>query len=203
MSKSKENISCKQVLDYMMNQNKPFSAGDILANIKVDCGKTAVTRILDKLVSEQKILEKTYGKQKVYYVNQNLFPETKDTDLQNMDSQLLELSNELNGLQKEIKKFDDVIGTLGKSLTTEEAQLELSCAKIEILQQKDKLRMLESKAGHVKPDEKEKIYQNKEKYVKEYTRRKRITNDVIDAILEGYPKSKKHLLDEIGVDLNL
>ncbi|KAK2157018.1 hypothetical protein LSH36_200g01015 [Paralvinella palmiformis] len=36
--------------------------------------------------------------------------------------------------------------------------------------------------------------------VKVWRKRKRMTNDILDAILEGYPKKKKDLLEEIGIE---
>lgn len=45
-----------------------------------------------------------------------------------------------------------------------------------------------------------KIKQEHGKMVKEYKKRKRICTDIINAILEGYPKSKKVLIEEIGIE---
>jgi 26S proteasome regulatory subunit (ATPase 3-interacting protein) len=36
--------------------------------------------------------------------------------------------------------------------------------------------------------------------VKEYKKRKRICSEIIDSILEGYPKTKKHLIEEVGLE---
>ncbi|KAI0231510.1 Homologous-pairing-like protein 2 [Lamellibrachia satsuma] len=38
------------------------------------------------------------------------------------------------------------------------------------------------------------------KYVKEWKKRKRMANDILDAILEGYPKKKKDLYEDIGIE---
>ena len=45
-----------------------------------------------------------------------------------------------------------------------------------------------------------KIQQLKEKNSSELRKRKRICVDMLDAIMEGYPKGKKALYDEIGIE---
>lgn len=45
-----------------------------------------------------------------------------------------------------------------------------------------------------------KAQQLKEKSTTELRKRKRICLDILDQILENYPKSKKALLEEVGVE---
>lgn len=200
MSKSKEASVSKQILDYMMDQNRPFSANDILGSIQAECGKTAVIRTIDMLVSEKKIKEKIYGKQKIYYINQNMFASLQNVDVQTMDAEINELSNTWSALQKEIKSSEDALGNLNKSITNEAAESELEHLKVEIPALKEKLKNLQNKSGNFDPKEKKALCDKQEKYHKEYIRRKRMANNIIDAILEGYPKSKKQLLEELGVE---
>lgn len=44
-----------------------------------------------------------------------------------------------------------------------------------------------------------KVKASNEKGVSELRKRKRICGDMIDQILEGYPKPKKALLEEVGI----
>ncbi|KAF7697834.1 hypothetical protein HF521_004344 [Silurus meridionalis] len=48
--------------------------------------------------------------------------------------------------------------------------------------------------------EREKVYKERILYVKEWKKRKRLAADMMGAILEGYPKSKKEFLEEVGVE---
>ncbi len=50
----------------MVKLNRPLSANDILANLNGQLSKTNITNCLDDLVKEQKIIEKVYGKQRVF-----------------------------------------------------------------------------------------------------------------------------------------
>ncbi|KAL8603663.1 hypothetical protein ACOMHN_017160 [Nucella lapillus] len=52
----------------------------------------------------------------------------------------------------------------------------------------------------VSKEDRDKVLKRRSQCVKEWRKRKRMSNDIIDAILEGYPKTKKHLMDEIGIE---
>ncbi|GFS34084.1 homologous-pairing protein 2 homolog [Trichonephila inaurata madagascariensis] len=196
---SKSNVN-KQILDYLKDQNRPYSVIDIHNNLHKEHGKTAVIKALESLVNDGKVKEKTYGKQKIYFVDQNEFPNSKNADLQQMDAEINNMNNTLNDLQKQIKTAESELGAIDKSLTTEEAETELQKIKNELPQLRSKLESLESNIGRVKPEEKDALYEARKKYCKEWQKRKRLVNDMIDAILEGYPKTKKHLFEEIGIE---
>ncbi|KAJ8979465.1 hypothetical protein NQ317_002815 [Molorchus minor] len=50
------------------------------------------------------------------------------------------------------------------------------------------------------PKEKIETEKGYERYLDQYRKRKRMCMDILDSILENYPKSKKHLFDEIGIE---
>lgn len=60
------------------------------------------------------------------------------------------------------------------------------------------------------PKEFEKLQQLRDKNLQEYRKRKRLCNDMIDGIMEGYPKPKKKLIEDteietdeaVGFDIN-
>lgn len=60
------------VLGYLIHQNRPFSATDLIANLatKVKLGKTALMKVLKDLQDGGKIETRTAGKQVVYHVKQ-------------------------------------------------------------------------------------------------------------------------------------
>jgi 26S proteasome regulatory subunit (ATPase 3-interacting protein) len=58
------------VIDYLTAQNRPFNANDVFNNLHGQVGKTALTRVLAKLVDEGRIHGKCYGKQWVYVAKQ-------------------------------------------------------------------------------------------------------------------------------------
>ena len=64
----------KKILNYMQDQNRPYSATDVLLNLHKEIGKTQVVKSLEGLAKAGHLVEKVYGKQKIYFVNQNTLP---------------------------------------------------------------------------------------------------------------------------------
>jgi len=54
-----------------------------------------VQRTLDLLVSQDKLVEKVYGKQKVYMMKQSLYPEVTMSELKKMEERIRELQDKL------------------------------------------------------------------------------------------------------------
>ena len=64
----------------------------------------------------------------------------------------------------------------------------------------EKLEKLQKGTVLISKEEKEKVYKGRETCVKAWRKRKRISSDILNAILEGYPKSKKQLYEEVGIE---
>lgn len=64
-----------RVLDFLVKQNRPMSANDILGNFTGELTKGNVDKALESLASNQSIIEKLYGKQKVFMALQVIFEE--------------------------------------------------------------------------------------------------------------------------------
>ncbi|KAH9370712.1 homologous-pairing protein 2 homolog [Haemaphysalis longicornis] len=200
MSKSKEAVAEKAILDYVKAQNRPYSSNDIFNNLHKEHGKTAVVRALDQLALDGKIKEKTYGKQKIYFANQDEFPDVAEAELSAMDQEIGDLNAKLQEVTRQLQARESQLSALSHSLTTEQLVEKIATVSEERDRLKARLEKLTSNTTFVEPEEKDRIYKDNEKFVKEWRKRKRLANDVIDAILEGYPKGKKALLEETGVE---
>ncbi|GAB1601143.1 homologous-pairing protein 2 homolog [Argonauta hians] len=199
MSKNKD--VQKPVLEYLNQQNRPYSAIDIFNNLRKEYGKTAVTKSLDELAESGKIRKKTYGKQCVYVADQNNFPTLSDAEMKGLEEDIQKLTSKLQSVQNEVNSLDREQKQLNSCLSTEEAKQQLATYTQQNAVLSEKLAKL--KSGNtvvITKEEKEKVYQDRQKFVKEWKKRKRMANDILNAILEGYPKTKKHLYEEIGVE---
>lgn len=79
------------ILEYLQRQNRPYNAKMIFENLHgKDIGlKQAVCqRALDMLVSDGEVTEKTFKKQKLYWVNQSKKPDPDAESLRTMDEQI-------------------------------------------------------------------------------------------------------------------
>ncbi|XP_044036134.1 homologous-pairing protein 2 homolog [Siniperca chuatsi] len=199
---SKKDNGATLILAYLNEKNRPYSAQDVFCNLQKQhgLGKTAVVKAMELLALEGKIKEKTYGKQKIYFADQAQFEDVKDADLKAMDCQISELNAEVQSLNQSCRQLDAEVKELSSSLTTEEMMSEIQELKVECSGYRARLEKIKSATNHVTPEEKEKVYKERDVYVKEWKKRKRLASDMINAILEGYPKSKKEFLDEVGVE---
>lgn len=64
----------------------------------------------------------------------------------------------------------------------------------------EKVAALTAAAGNIKPEDKARIEKEYNANVGEWKKRKRLIKNITDTILENYPKSKKALYDDIGVE---
>ncbi|XP_034567352.1 homologous-pairing protein 2 homolog [Notolabrus celidotus] len=199
---SKKDNGASLILSYINEKNRPYSAQDVFCNLQKQhgLGKTAVVKAMELLALEGKIKEKTYGKQKIYFADQAQFEDVNDADLQAMDGQTSKLSAEVQSLTQTCRQLDAEQKELNSALTTEEIKSEIQKLKAECAGYRARMEKIKSATNHVTPAEKEKVYKERDVYVKEWKKRKRMASDMMNQILEGYPKSKKEFLAEVGVE---
>ncbi|KAL4657807.1 hypothetical protein GN956_G2748 [Arapaima gigas] len=190
------------ILRYLNEKNRPYSAQDVFGNLQKQhgLGKTAVVKAMEQLAQEGKIREKIYGKQKIYFADQSQFADVSDADLRDLDGRIAELSSQLQTVTQSCKQLDAALKELNSTLTTTEMMTEIKKLKQECSGYRERLARIKSAANHVTPEEKEKVYKERNLYFKEWKKRKRLASDMIDSILEGYPKSKKQFLEEAGIE---
>lgn len=56
----------------MESENRPFSFNDIQKRMGESIAKVAIQKSIELLVAKERMVEKTYGKQKIYCVNNKL-----------------------------------------------------------------------------------------------------------------------------------
>ncbi|CAL8265247.1 homologous-pairing protein 2 homolog [Gadus morhua] len=199
---SKKDNSVGIIFAYLNEKNRPYSATDVFTNLQKQhgLGKTAVVKAMEQLAVEGKIKEKVYGKQKIYFADQSQFTQVNDADLKAMDNQISGLSTQVQSINQSCRQLDAELKVLQGSLTTEELTSEIRKLKEDCSGYRVRLQKIQSATNHIPPEEKEKVYKQRDVYVKEWKKRKRLASDMMDAILEGYPKSKKQFLEEVGVE---
>ncbi|XP_021095941.1 homologous-pairing protein 2 homolog isoform X2 [Heterocephalus glaber] len=96
------------LLRYLEEQNRPYSAQDVFGNLQREHGlsKAAVVKTLEQLAQQGRVREKTYGKQKVYFANQDQFDTVSDADLQSLDAKILALTAKVQGLQQSCRHME-------------------------------------------------------------------------------------------------
>ncbi|KAM8824131.1 homologous-pairing protein 2 homolog [Synchiropus picturatus] len=182
--------------------NRPYNAQTIFCNLQKQhgLGKNAVVKALESLALEGRIKRKIYGKQKIYFADQAQFKDVSVADLKKIDDRISGLTAELQSISSINKQLSAELKELKKTPTTDEMVAQIQELKEECARDKARLEKIKSPGDHVPPEERERVCKERDLYVKEWRKRKRLAVDMIDAIMEGYPKSKKELLEEIGIE---
>ena len=191
------------VKSYLEKTNRPYSANDVFNNLNSKdskLSKTAVTRALEELAEQEVIKEKVYGKQKVYMADQSAFQDLDQTQLKQMDDQLKELSHRYNQLRSETKAKEDKLSSLKSGLSADELASRVQQLRREVGDLKNRMKDIDNKTQDFDPKLNEQMKNERQTLVKEWRKRKRFATDMIDAILEGYPNSKKALYEELGIE---
>ncbi|XP_076851587.1 homologous-pairing protein 2 homolog isoform X2 [Brachyhypopomus gauderio] len=200
---SKKDSECAGIiLAYLNEKNRPYSVQDVFGNLQKQhgLGKTAVMKAMEHLAQEGKIKEKVYGKQKIYFADQSQFPDVGESELRDLDSRITELGAQVQSVSQSCRQMDAELKELTSSLTTAEMMSQIQELKAECEGYRERLLKIKSASNHITPEEREKVCKQRSLHVKEWKKRKRLATDMMDAILEGYPKSKKQFLEEVGVE---
>ncbi|XP_046646824.1 homologous-pairing protein 2 homolog [Daphnia pulicaria] len=201
MAKESKDKTSTAVLQYFIMQNRPFAVNDLLQSAQLkDFGKAAVQKTLDQFVVAGKVMEKTYGKQKVYAINQDLVSSPDDLNITEIDAKISELTRQNAEDETFIKKAESELKILNSTLSIAEAtsQLKMLCEENETME--SKIKDLSQNKVKLSAADFKKACVIKEKTASELRKRKRICGDMLDQILESYPKGKKALLEEVGVE---
>ena len=196
----KEEATSKAVHDYLMSTNRPYSVNDIFMNLHKEHGKPAVQRVLDLLVADNKLKIKLNGKQSCYFANQDLLDTCSDQELDSLDKKCAEVDLEVRAAGDQAKQLEAKLKSLTGTLTDAEAGAELQRLQEANKTLTERLLKLENNQEVVSAEDKAKIVQLHATAVTQWRKRKRMACDVLDSVLEGWPKSKQSLYEEIGVD---
>ena len=104
----------QQVYDYMKQQNRPYSVSDVFTNLRKQVGKTNLTRIMDKLETEGKLVSKTPSKTKIFLISQDQFEAIPDGKLDRLNDSILQKTEELKEFRTrldELKQKTKSVGT--------------------------------------------------------------------------------------------
>ncbi|EGD75114.1 hypothetical protein PTSG_06769 [Salpingoeca rosetta] len=195
-----EDEAAKVLLEYLTRQNRPYNANDLFMNLHKAIGKTALTRVLAKMAADGQITEKVFGKQKIYFPLQSEFPKLSKEELTALDKELEELKAEMKGLQSECDQLQSKLSSTLATPETADAEKALTEVQERNEKKEGKLKALRSDGKSVTEADKNKINKKFDEAVKLWRRRKRMATDILDQILESYPKPKKALFNDIGLE---
>ncbi|XP_063833592.1 homologous-pairing protein 2 homolog [Ostrinia nubilalis] len=192
-------MASEAILKYLVDTNRPYSCADVTVNLRGAYTKTVVQKNLDALAESGKIKCKLYGKQKVYAAIQ-LDNQEAENDVEDYDALFKTLTETLAEKSNGLKAAETTLKTLTSAPTTSSAKSQIAEARTRMESIEAKLGTLRNSTEVLSADEKATIMNAHDTMLREYRKRKRICSDILEAILEGYPKTKKTLLDELCIE---
>lgn len=109
----------------MINQNRPYNAVMLQQNLHGAVGKAACVKLLVELAKEKKLVEGKFGKQKIYWINQEGLKEASVDEIKELDEKIKTLKEELNQQNENVAKITSENRRLEEALTDEELEKEI------------------------------------------------------------------------------
>ncbi|KAK8821820.1 hypothetical protein WA556_002265, partial [Blastocystis sp. ATCC 50177/Nand II] len=187
------------ILKYLNEQNKPFNAQTIFDNLHKEVKKPYVVRILSKLAQEGKIIEKEYGKSKVYFADQNQFPSVSDQELKEMDNEINALTAESSSLQEELTRLRNEVKELSSSLTDEDLEKGIATMTEETKQMKERVEKLKG-SETIDPKELESLRTEVTRVQKIWRQRRNQCREMVGNLAEGMDKKDSEVNEMVGLE---
>ncbi|XP_065366772.1 homologous-pairing protein 2 homolog [Calliphora vicina] len=199
---SKTSNIIKIVQDFMLKENRPYAVNDVMEKCGKELGKAAIQKALDSLASKEILIAKTYGKHKIYFAKQNVNYQELKKQLQSLKQKLSQAQNILKTKENQLSELDLKLKSLNKIKSLATLEEERDQLLDDIRHANEKLRHYQAQESESKLSSQDikKIETKYENVSVAFRKRKRMCNDMLDAIMEGYPKTKKALIADIGLE---
>lgn len=188
------------VLDYMVTQNRPYSALNVCDNLRGVIKKPQVIKILDHLTELGKVQAKDFGKARVYLVDQQGLPTSTDEELAELDAEITEKQAAVNEIAEEVKELKEKIKERGRLLTAAQLQDEVTRLIVESKRQEEEL---EASAG-ITPvsDEQRNAVQKRLQMMQTAAKsRQRLCMNIVHSLSEMMEQKPKVVMDILGMEL--
>ncbi|OMJ76194.1 hypothetical protein SteCoe_24489 [Stentor coeruleus] len=189
------------LFEFLLHQNRPYSLINIYDNLRGAIKKPQLQKTLDKLVEKKKVLVKEYGKVKIFLVNQMLIPELSEIELEELDTQISELNNEVEIGGNEVKDLQDRLKELKNGLSMEEIERQIEENRKVWSQLEMEIKDIEC-AGCVSVDIAKDIEGKLKTLQVEEKKRLRVWNELMTGMAEIFDVPTKKIKELIGIDVD-
>ncbi|GAA5804060.1 hypothetical protein HPULCUR_009546 [Helicostylum pulchrum] len=185
------------VLDYLTKSNRPYSATDIFNNLHSKYTKTSITKALEKLVEDETVFAKVYGKTTIYSVKQVTNPSDNVNELSNSISELTEKYQEIVA---ENKNLDTTLASIKSKSTTLQATELLEKLKQENALMQERLNSLKEGTVLVPPEKRKRTNEEYDTYRQLWKKRRGMFRDIFKTVTEHLPGPPAELKETLGIE---
>ncbi|CAI5730572.1 unnamed protein product [Hyaloperonospora brassicae] len=189
------------VLDYMRKTNRPYSLLNVFENMHRAIAKSSLTTLLDNLVAKKELVSKTYGKAKVYFVNQDNLPVPSEEERAALEEQIKTVTAECTGLEQQLKNAETALAGITSQVSDIELDTMLKQLDEEAAALEKKVATLDQQGrAPLSPGRKDALKRKFTQYRTAWVTRKRIAMDGINQIADGMEKRPKVVLGLVGLE---
>lgn len=191
-----------KILAYMIQMNRPFNHLQVFENLHRTVKKAAVPRILDHLTERGKLQRKMFKKVKLYMANQSSYPEVDPALLQQLDCEIVQLSEMEKTEKLDLAALQKAVSSLQSQLSDDDLAASASKLADEVAVMQVKLTNLKGNAGAMSTADLKKKQKRFNTCYTEWKKRKRAAMDMVGQYMENAPKSVKlkRFLEDNGVE---
>jgi 26S proteasome regulatory subunit (ATPase 3-interacting protein) len=189
------------IKDYMLKANRPYSHLQVFENLHKAVKKASVPKILEALEKEGVLKAFAFGKTVLYSANQANFPPLDQKELDAMDQQIENLTEELRALKETAGPIVAEVLRLESEPTNAALDGEIARLEAEMVAKRERLDKLASGVKLISEEEVQKTKTALRLAVKEWRTRRRACMDMVDAALgeESTQKPAQFMADH-GID---
>lgn len=191
-----------RILNYMIQQNRPYSVQQVFDNLQRAVKKAEVPRSLDRLTEQGKLTMKLFKKVKIYMANQDACVPLAPEELARLDTEIVTLTEQAKVETAALSKMQHEVGALSGQMSDADVATAIFELKQQIEERKARLAALKGNAHAVSGAEIAKRQQKFNKYFLEWKKRKRAVKEMLDTYMENAPKSMtpKKFMSENGLE---
>ncbi|KAK8197044.1 Tat binding protein 1-interacting protein-domain-containing protein [Phyllosticta capitalensis] len=191
------------VLKYLTEQNRPYSANDVSANLHNKVTKAAATKLLKELSDKELLICRAAGKQLVYHVPQTADDAATPEHLAALDTQVNTLKTNTASALAEAKTLRSTISTLGATVPLSDLRASVQILEQEVQETEERLAGL--RGGEVVPvsaEEREALDAQLRKFKRAEKARKKIVKEMWATIVDGVgdKEALAELRERLGLD---
>lgn len=189
-----------EILKYMKSTNRPYSFINIMDNTRGVYKKKQLEKILDDLEAEGHLRAKLYGKAKIYYYNQRLFPQVDEDKLLAMGVEMKELEDGLKAHKDALKQSQAEVRRLDKLQSTNDMRDEIEALKKKLESMDQELVKYKTEVKLVDDKDLQVLEKARDRMQLESRRRNKVLKDVLDLVAEALEVKVPEARNRLGLD---
>ncbi|KAF2685760.1 TBPIP-domain-containing protein [Lentithecium fluviatile CBS 122367] len=202
-AKSSPNEQVDLILNYLRKENRPYSAGDVSANLHNKVTKAAAAKILKDLHERNEVEGRAAGKQIVYHAIQNPEDSCTPEQLVQLDTTIADLRTQTTNLIATAKTLRSTLSSLNSTLSTADLVANVQALEVEKADLLGRLESLKAgKAKKVTKRERDEVERQWKNWGAVARKRQKISGSVWGVIEDVVQEKDKRaeLREELGLD---